>query len=243
VRRASRDKFQPDFQSGVQPAFHPVRPGFRCVNDLKGPTVPTYAPPDAARPIDSPPGQPLGDLLRRAGQHDSAAWDELVSRHEPLVLRTARAAGLQPSDAADAAQLTWLRLLEHIGQIRQPDRLPGWLAVTARREAARIAAAARRCHLYDGPGDGHPASRALAVTDRYPAEGCYSPPLAAALDKLPPAYRRLLHALMSDECPRYAEVARKMGIPVGSIGPMRMRALHMLRQILAGTPGPLPQAA
>jgi RNA polymerase sigma factor (sigma-70 family) len=183
--------------------------------------VPTYATED------------LCNLLRRAGEDDAAAWDELVSRHGPLVLRTARAVGLQPSDAADAAQLTWLRLFRHIGEIREPGNLPGWLAVTARREAVRIAQSRKRYALCAEPDADYLSRGSLTVTDSYPVEGQYSPAVTAALAQLPPRYEALIRVLMSEDAPRYHEVAKRMGIPVGSIGPMRMRALNMLRLILA----------
>jgi DNA-directed RNA polymerase specialized sigma24 family protein len=40
---------------------------------------------------------------------------------------------------------------------------------------------------------------------------------------------------MSDERPDYTEIARRMGIAVGSIGPKRMRALRMLQRSLVPT--------
>jgi RNA polymerase sigma factor (sigma-70 family) len=175
----------------------------------------------------------LGDLLRRAADQDGAAWDELVYHYRPLVLRTARAVGLQPSDAADAAQLTWLRLFLHVREIREPEHLPGWLAVTARREAVRIAKESKRHALCAEPDTEYLSRDRLSVTDSYPVEGHYGPAVAAALAQLPPRYEALIRVLMSEDSPRYSEVAGRMGIPIGSIGPMRMRALHMLRQILS----------
>jgi RNA polymerase sigma factor (sigma-70 family) len=184
----------------------------------------------------------LSDLLRRAGDQDSAAWDELVSRHEPLVLRTARTVGLQPSDAADAAQLTWLRLFTHIKDIREPEHLPGWLAVTARREATRIALSRKRYTLCAEPDTDYLSRGSLSFSDSYPVEGHYSPVIAAALAQLPPRYETLIRVLMNEDSPRYSDVAKRMGIPIGSIGPMRMRALHMLQQILAGAFGSVKTA-
>jgi RNA polymerase sigma factor (sigma-70 family) len=197
--------------------------------------VSSYATLDAGNDSDS-------DLLRRAADSDGAAWDELVSRHEPLVLRTARTVGLQASDAADAAQLTWLRLFGHMREIREPEHLAGWLAVTARREAVRIARANKRYALCAEPDTEYLSRGRLAVTDSYPVEGQYGPVLAAALAQLPPRYEALIRILMSEDSPRYSDVAKRMGIPIGSIGPMRMRALHMLRQILAGAFGHLKMA-
>lgn len=204
--------------------------------------MPTYVARDAGNDIDGHREDDLSDLLRRAADQDRAAWDELVSRHEPLVLRTARAVGLQPSDAADAAQLTWLRLFRHIRQIREPGHLPGWLAVTARREAVRIARSSKR-HILCAEADTEYLSRGrLSVTDSYPVEGHYSPVVAAALAQLPPRYEALIRVLMSEDSPRYSEVAERMGIPMGSIGPMRMRALQILRHTLSGAVGRVSMA-
>jgi DNA-directed RNA polymerase specialized sigma24 family protein len=155
---------------------------------------------------------------------------------------TPRAVGLQPNDAADAAQLTWLRLLEHVHDIREPEHLPGWLKVTARREALRVAMSGGRHVLCAEPYSSHLGRPGLAVTDSYPVEGAYSPAVSAALAQLPPRYEELLRLLMDEACPSYAEVAGKLGLPIGSVGPMRLRALTMLRRALgyAGHPDELP---
>jgi RNA polymerase sigma factor (sigma-70 family) len=179
-----------------------------------------------------PREQTLRDLLHRAADKDWAAWDELMRRFGQLVLSAARTIRLSPADAADAAQLTWLRLFEHASEIREPEHLPAWLAVTARREGLRIALAAKRYVLSAEPDQDYGRGRDLAVTDVYPVEGEYSPTVEAALAQLPSRYEKLIRLLMCDSCPSYLEVAEKMGLPIGSIGPMRMRALQMLRRAL-----------
>jgi RNA polymerase sigma factor (sigma-70 family) len=177
-------------------------------------------------------GHDLGELLRLAAKNDWAAWHEMVNRFGHLVMHTAGTAGLNSSDAADAAQLTWLRLHEHIHEIREPKHLPSWLAVTARREALRIALGAKRYVLCVEPDTDYGTARSSAVTDIYPVEGDYSPAVETALRNLPARYEQLLRLLMSEDCPSYTEVTKEMGIPIGSIGPMRMRALQILRQEL-----------
>ena len=72
---------------------------------------------------------------RRAGDQD--AWEAIVDRFSGLVWATARAHRLSRADAADVAQTTWLRLVENLDRIRDPERLGGWLATTARRESLR----------------------------------------------------------------------------------------------------------
>ena len=72
--------------------------------------------------------------VRAASLGDQDAWSWLVDRFGKLVWSVVRASGLNASDAADAYQLTWLRLLDRIGTVQDPSRLGGWLATTARNE-------------------------------------------------------------------------------------------------------------
>lgn len=170
-----------------------------------------------------------GDLVRRASEGDQRAWHSLVTRFDPVVRRTARRAGLDASDAADVAQVTWLRLLQHVGHIREPECLPGWLVTTARRESVRMATARSQQVVSADPvaehGDGH----VPAVCDAYPVEGGYEPTTEAALRRLPDRYEALLRLLTSECQPSYTEIAERTGLPIGSIGPMRMRGLRLLR--------------
>jgi DNA-directed RNA polymerase specialized sigma24 family protein len=54
--------------------------------------------------------------------------------------------------------------------------------------------------------------------------------LLAGLAELPSRQRELLLLLMNDPQPSYDEIRRRTGIPVGSIGPTRARALERLRR-------------
>ena len=72
------------------------------------------------------------------------AWEQIVRRYEPAVAAMIATYRLQEADARDAAQRTWLRMLESHQQIREPEALGGWLKTTARRECLRILAEQRR---------------------------------------------------------------------------------------------------
>lgn len=187
--------------------------------------------------------QTTGELLRRATDRDWAAWHVLVSRFERLILHAARGVGLNHSDAADVAQLTWLRLWEHGHQIREPECLPAWLAATARREALRVAIVAKRYMLCADPTEDHGVEGRGAVTDAYATDGEYEPAVEEALACLPTRYQALLRLLMSDGRPTYTEIADQLFLPIGSIGPMRMRALRMLRRTLDASDPPHRRAA
>ena len=81
---------------------------------------------------------PVTDLVMRARDGDQA-WGAIVERFAPLVWSICRRYRLADADAANAGQAVWLQLAGHIGQIRDPAALPGWLAATTRRECGRIA--------------------------------------------------------------------------------------------------------
>ena len=64
---------------------------------------------------------------------------------------------------------------------------------------------------------------ALMTTERHSA-------LVDALLELPEDRRALLLLLTEDPAPSYAEISQRTGIPVGSIGPTRARAIDQLRK-------------
>jgi RNA polymerase sigma factor (sigma-70 family) len=173
-----------------------------------------------------------GALVRRAAGGDQQAWDELVRGYAGLVWTVARLHGLSSSDAADVSQVTWLRLVEHIRGLREPERLAAWLATTARREAGRVA---RRAALQipvedlDSAGAGRndpPADSRVLLAER-------DARLWEAFAKLTPRCRELLGLLLMTDDLGYAELSEILGMPVGSIGPTRARCLACLRRAVA----------
>jgi RNA polymerase sigma factor (sigma-70 family) len=93
------------------------------------------APTDRSATADD--SRPVGDLtrlVRSAADGDQAAWNEIVDRFSGLLWAICRAFRLNSADTGDVCQLTWLCLLKKLDSIRDPERLPGWLATTCRRE-------------------------------------------------------------------------------------------------------------
>ena len=88
-------------------------------------------------------------LVRLAAEGDRRAWEGLVDQYSRLIWAITRGFKLVESDAADVAQATWLRLLEHIDRIEYPDRVGSWLAATARNECLRSLAARKKVVLAD----------------------------------------------------------------------------------------------
>ena len=170
----------------------------------------------------------IRELVRAAAEGDSEAWDALVERFGRLVWAITRAHGLGDADAADVSQTVWLRLAEHIGSLREPDRVGAWLATTARFECLRAVKHAARCVPVDIDFDqATPDEVPAADHDLLDAERDAELWQAFASMSLP--CQRLLRTLIADPAPSYAEVSAALGMPVGSIGPRRARCLEHLR--------------
>src|ERR1700759_3487749 len=88
-----------------------------------------------------------GQLVRRAAEGDRRAWERLVDKYARLIWAITRDFKLGESDAADVAQATWLRLLEHIDRIQYPERVGSWLAAPGRNECLRSLASRKRVVL------------------------------------------------------------------------------------------------
>jgi RNA polymerase sigma factor (sigma-70 family) len=142
-----------------------------------------------------------GELLARAAAGDETAWNALVDRFSGLVWATARAHRLSRSDAADVAQTTWLRLVEHADGIRDPDRVGAWLATTARRESLRVIRGGGReqatdeADLFEAPDDD--------ALDRHLLQEERAGALWRGFAALSERCKRLLRLLMADVEPSY----------------------------------------
>jgi RNA polymerase sigma factor (sigma-70 family) len=172
------------------------------------------------------------------------AWRALVHRYQRLIYTVARRAGLSEHDAADVLQACFCALLDQLDRIQQPERLQAWLVTIARRETLGLLGAQRR----------HPS--VSVSTDAHGDDGASDDPLARMADEgpLPPDLldalqtqhrlhralatldkrsRELLSALyLSDPPPSFEEIAQRLDMAPGSVGPTRLRALDKLRRAL-----------
>ena len=174
----------------------------------------------------------IDELLRMLIEGNSAAWIEVIRRYGGLVTAAARSLRLQEADVHDAVQMTWLRLAENAHRVRSPQRLGGWLATTARREALHIL----RQHSKHQLVSAHAVATNIDETAASPEQRLLHHEtkriLSDLVAELPPLRRSLLRALFTDNPPSYQEIARNIGIARGCIGPTRGRALHQLRRRL-----------
>ena len=151
-------------------------------------------------------------------------------RFVPLVRHVTRSFRLSPEDAADAAQAVWLHLVEHLSTIREPQALPGWISTTARNECLVVLRTKRRTT----PAGDLLDDRADLTIDEDPLDALHRQQrreaLLQGLAELAEHHRELLVLLIEDPPVSYDEISRRLGMPIGSIGPSRARALTKLRE-------------
>jgi RNA polymerase sigma factor (sigma-70 family) len=161
-------------------------------------------------------------------REDATAWRELVARYGRLVYSIPRRNGLSVADADDVFQNVFAIVLKRLGSLRNRELLAAWLITITSRETQHFAT--RR--------------RPTQELDEEIADDKNLPPDQAqqwerqhivwhALEQLENPCRALLTALFLDPDPAsYAQIARKLKIPVGSIGPTRARCFKKLETIL-----------
>lgn len=174
----------------------------------------------------------ISGLVKRASNGDQTAWDALVDRYTNLLWSVARGYRLERADAADVIQVAWLRLVEHLPRLRDPERVGAWLATTVRRECLQVIATRKRRGgpvddeiLTALPDDAAPVDARLLADER-------DRQLWQVFAGMPERCQRLLRILMADPPPSYQDVAETLTMPVGSIGPTRARCLERLRTML-----------
>jgi RNA polymerase sigma factor (sigma-70 family) len=178
----------------------------------------------------------VAELVTAAAGSSRAAWNEIVERFNPLLIATAHRYRLAEHDVADVAQTVWLHLIEHLGELREPAALPGWLVSTTRHECARLLSRGARQRPYDPqipferdqvtPDIAGDVAEDLERLSRQEA-------FLAGFAELSDSDRRLLVLLVADPPLTYAEISERLQIPIGSIGPTRGRALKRLRATAA----------
>lgn len=179
------------------------------------------------------------ELVEQAATGDQKAWNDLVDRYGNLVWSVVRGFRLDPASAADVSQTTWLRLVENLDRIRDPERLAGWLATTARHEALRLLRRTQRelptvdLDVMSDPAFVDPAAE--LIENERAAE------VVAAYQTLSHDCQQLLRLLTADPPLEYAEIAELIDRPVGSIGPTRARCLQRLRRSLESVHLDIPQ--
>ena len=172
-------------------------------------------------------------LIFACREGDQLAWEALITRYERLVYTVPSRYGLTQTEINDVYQSVWLALLKNLDKLRQPDRVSAWLVTTARRECwerrrgvdyKRTVSAESDQLLIDKGKEVPGPEEEVATFERHEN-------LRTAMEELDDRCQKLLYHLYYDSTqPSYADVAQILEIPIGSIGPLRVRCLKKLRK-------------
>lgn len=169
------------------------------------------------------------DLVLAAREGDEAAWSALVDRYARLVYAVAIRCRLSSTDAADVSQTVWLRLAENLGRLHEPSRVGAWLVTTTKRECLALIRARARYEPVDvtemqivdtGAGPVDQVTRQETILE-----------VAGAFALLTERCRELLRRLVV-ESESYQQISADLQMPIGSIGPTRIRCLASLKRHL-----------
>jgi RNA polymerase sigma factor (sigma-70 family) len=172
-------------------------------------------------------GANLPELTTSALAGDERAWRALVDTLKGVVWKTLYGFDMSEDDRKDAFASTFFRLYERLGSIREPEKLPGWLATTARNEAHTVL---RRKHKLVPVADlpiavftGGDHDEALLDSELHQA-------LRSAFTSLPAKAQAVLRLVCADPPVPYDEISQILEMPRGSIGSLRRRYLEQLRR-------------
>lgn len=199
----------------------------------------TGAPPRGARrprsaaPSAVPTPEEETLLVSACLAGDRVAWRRLIERYEGVIFAIPRRYGLTEEDAAEVFQTVCLAIFRGLPRLRLAAGLTRWVLVTTQR-TARDLAVRRRREVPDVDGALSAARRDEApLPDELLAEMERRVAVRAALRELSGRCRELLQWLYLDpDTPSYREIARRLEIPEGTVGPTRARCLERLKLIV-----------
>lgn len=178
------------------------------------------------------------ELLLACRRGEEEAWEALIRRYQRLIYTIARRAGLDRDLSAEVFQEVFTTLFQNLDQIEHPERLPGWLITTARRQTWRI------------------IKRQSPSLNRLVAEAASESEMEMVFDDSPLPDEVLIQmeqqhnvrravGELDDRCrtlltllfyrhppPAYSEIAAQLKTPESSIGPTRARCLKKLLRLL-----------
>lgn len=183
---------------------------------------------------------PESELVSRAVEGDSVAFEAIMRRHNRLLFRTARSIVADDAEAEDAVQETYLRAWRALGSYRAESRLSTWLVRIATNEAlGRL----RRKRAQIIPLDAamtsvEPEIRSALTEepDRGPERSAMRSQMRALLeariDRLPEAFRTVFMLRAIEEM-SVEDVAQALDIPEATVRTRFFRARSLLREGLA----------
>lgn len=167
--------------------------------------------------------------------HASDAEREIsttITQYGNLVAAAARRIVGPRGDIEDVVQETWCTFVRHGHAVRDPHCLGGWLFRVATNAAIRAQVGGHRASLMADPtlavsDDGGGEAEIAHLLHRAEQRAVVS----TAVRTLSSREQIVLELLCDDSDLGYREISNRSGIPMGSVGPTRDRAIRKLRAL------------
>lgn len=196
-------------------------------------------PPPTSTPTTGSPATPPSGGGRKGWKHaddaevlaaslagDQAAWSELVARYSRLVFSIPRRYGFDREACEDIFQEVFAIFVRQLPGIRRRSGLPKWFITTTHRVCQTWFRQTRTATESEALSPPQPPAELLVEWERQHL-------LRLAMRRLGGKCEQLLLALYCDNGPAgYKQIAEKLDMPAGSIGPARARCLQKLSDIL-----------
>ena len=177
-----------------------------------------------------------GRLFSEYRNGNEAKMADLVRILTPILWHTARASRLDSATAEDVLQTVWLTLVRKADTITEPLAVLQWMVVTTKRESWRVSRSQAKTRPEDMETTGTADRVSGATVEDEVIRGETQNRLWEHIELLPERCRALLRVIAFADRPDYADLAKALGMPQGSIGPTRGRCLAKLRLSLANDP-------
>jgi RNA polymerase sigma-70 factor, ECF subfamily len=201
-------------------------------------------------PID--PSQPPDSVLIAAAlEGDNDAFGELIKKHRPALLETARRLLGHREEAEDVLQEVFIQAYKHLKNFRGESKLSTWLyAITLNRVRNHLRQRKNRSMI---SLDGNPDEEINPIElpekgpaiDEQLARRTEAERIHWAVDRLKPDFRAIF-ILHYYQYLSLDEVSRRLGKPVGTVKVYLHRARKEVHAILSKVPekkSPLPSLA
>jgi len=171
-------------------------------------------------------------LVKECLRGNEQAWSLLIDKYKALIYSIPVKYRLPPHEAADVFQATCAELLVRLPALREPRALPKWLMQVAHHECYRWKRQQQRVVSRDAEPD-LPEPETPPIAETVLQQTQEEQMLREAMGVLSPQCRRLVELLFFETPARpYAEVAKELGLAVGSIGFTRQKCIDRLRRQL-----------
>ena len=170
-------------------------------------------------------------LIDRCLKGDTDAWSALIDRYKNLIYSIPIRLEMH-QEAGDIFQAVCVQLLSSLPQLREPRALPKWLMTTCYHECLRHRRNAGRETSLDLSDTEETQSSEVPVEEVL-IQVEQRQTVRDAISHLPERCAHMIRMLFFETPARpYEEVARELGLAIGSIGFIRGRCLARLRKTL-----------